>query len=275
MMRRYLSLEETQDRLFELLVYFDDVCKTNGLRYWLGYGTLLGAVRHQDFIPWDDDVDVLMPREDYERLLSLGERALDGDHCLVSYRNSPSPFSFTKLCDNRVRVLTEAYEDLAEESLWLDIFTLDSAPDDDRKLERLWRKKNILQTIAFAQTRKSTSWKSRAVKSVIAFLTKPFLPAKTCMEKIDSLRSKSAWTDGTRVVPFNTCSFVMKWSLYDREQYDETSDVLMRGRRFPAPKDPHVVLSRCYGDYMQLPPQSQRVSHGLKAWMAMDVEDGV
>jgi phosphorylcholine metabolism protein LicD len=95
------------------------------------------------------------------------------------------------------------------------------------------------------------------------------------MEKIDSLRSKSAWTDGTRVVPFNTCSFVMKWSLYDREQYDETSDVLMRGRRFPAPKDPHVVLSRCYGDYMQLPPQSQRVSHGLKAWMAMDVEDGV
>lgn len=170
-MRRYLSLEETQDRLFELLVYFDDVCKTNGLRYWLGYGTLLGAVRHQDFIPWDDDVDVLMPREDYERLLSLGERALDGDHCLVSYRNSPFPFSFTKLCDNRVRVLTEAYEDLAEESLWLDIFTLDSAPDDDRKLERLWRKKNILQTIAFAQTRKSTSWKSRAVKSVIAFLT--------------------------------------------------------------------------------------------------------
>lgn len=56
-----------------------------------------------------------------------------GIHCLVSYRNSPFPFSFTKLCDNRVRVLTEAYEDLAEESLWLDIFTLDSAPDDDRK----------------------------------------------------------------------------------------------------------------------------------------------
>ena len=159
MMRRYLSLEETQDRLFELLVYFDELCRANDLRYWLGYGTLLGAVRHQDFIPWDDDVDVLMPREDYEKLLSLEECALDEDHCLVSYRNSPFPFSFTKLCDNRVRVLTEAYEGLAEESLWLDIFTLDSAPDDDRKLERLWRKKNILQTIAFAQTRKSTSWK--------------------------------------------------------------------------------------------------------------------
>lgn len=265
-MHQYLSLGETQNQLFDLLVYFDSVCQRNNLRYWLAYGTLLGAVRHHDFIPWDDDVDVLMPREDYEKLLSLEDEILDSNHALLNYRNSPFPFSFTKLCDKRIRVLTEAYEGLAEECLWLDIFTLDSAPDDDRELKKLWTKKNILQAIAFSQTRKSSNPKSKAVKSLISAVTKPFLSAEECMERIDSLRSCSSWDEGKRVLPFNTCSFVMDWSLYDREQYEETSVVTIRGLEFPAPKDPAVVLSRCYGNYMELPPESQRCSHGLKAW---------
>lgn len=275
MVQEYMNLEETQDSLFALLEYFDGVCRENDLRYWLAYGTLLGAVRHQNFIPWDDDVDVLMPREDYEKLLSIEETALDENHFFVNYRNSQFPFSFTKLCDKRIRVYTDAYKGFAEEGLWLDIFALDSAPEDNRLLKKLWTRKNIWQLIAYSQTRNSNNIKSKIIKKIIACLTKPFISARVCMQKIDSIGSPFSRTNASRVIPFNNCSLVMEYSLWKKDWFDGSSEVTVRGRTFPGPVDPDAVLAQCYGSYMDLPPEDERVSHGIRAWRVCSGESAL
>ena len=122
--RRYLSHEELQQEELRLLLAFDSLCKQQGLRYSLQAGTLLGAVRHRGFIPWDDDVDVSMPRPDYERLLTLGD-LVPAPLGLVTPYNSEFPLPFAKVVATNVRAQEEVAEGVLEEYLWIDVFPIE------------------------------------------------------------------------------------------------------------------------------------------------------
>lgn len=152
--KEYLSRDQVQDRLLQILLYFDGYCKEHGLRYWLAAGTLLGAVRHKGFIPWDDDVDVMMPRSDFEKLMisfnDPGDRFF-----LTDWNNSPISNPFPKLCDRQVFLESWGYEGVCDENLWVDIFPVDGAPDSFSEYQRWKKADRRLLYIAWAQTRKS------------------------------------------------------------------------------------------------------------------------
>ena len=99
-----LSLDEIKQAEFRLLKIFDEFCSKHKIRYYLSNGTLLGAVKYKGFIPWDDDVDVLVPREDYDRLMEIFVD--QGDICLVSYERNPQylyPFQSSAICPSSKR----------------------------------------------------------------------------------------------------------------------------------------------------------------------------
>ena len=125
-----LTLQEVKEIELDILKMFDAFCKKNNIRYFLAFGTLLGAIRYKKFIPWDDDVDVLVPREDYDRLLSLFQD--DDRYRLYAFeRNSKYAFPFAKLCDMTTKLVETAYPNNGVElGVNIDIFPLDHFDDD-------------------------------------------------------------------------------------------------------------------------------------------------
>lgn len=128
-----IELDELKSIELDILLAFHDYCEQKGLSYMLYYGTLLGAVRHQGFIPWDDDIDVVMPRDDYEAFF----RSFPCDSSfetikLISYRDRSSIYPFIKLVDTRTEVVEDFVDPRYKTGVWIDIFPMDGLPEDDR-----------------------------------------------------------------------------------------------------------------------------------------------
>ena len=110
-----VELTKIQDYVYKIFVEFDRVCRKHGIKYSMEGGTLLGAVKYQNFVPWDDDIDVIMLREDYEKFLKVVPQELNGEYFLQSYNNVPSfPLNYAKLLPKGLRgtfnVKTYEYE---------------------------------------------------------------------------------------------------------------------------------------------------------------------
>ena len=132
-----IEIDEMKEYLLGILQEFDKLCQENQMRYSIAYGTLLGAVRHKGFIPWDDDVDVVMPREDYEKLLSIKYKTKKYE--VKSYRYSEDYYyEFSKMIDRDTLVL-EKYRCDANMGIFIDIFPMDYL-EDKRDLEHAMRK---------------------------------------------------------------------------------------------------------------------------------------
>ena len=129
---RKLSPEEYKKVLLSILTRIDSICRENGLKYMLAYGTLLGAVRHKGFIPWDDDIDLLLPRKDYETLRSVAKSFNTKEWKLLSYSNEPRfLLPFMKYCNKHTIVTPPRFNTGFVYGLSIDIFPLDYAPNND------------------------------------------------------------------------------------------------------------------------------------------------
>ena len=139
-----LSLQELKQIEFDILKMFDVFCKENNIRYFLSNGTLLGAVKYKKFIPWDDDVDLLIPREDYNRMISLFKD--DDRYQLFAYEKKQEfCYPFAKLCDMTTRKVEPGYNNGVELGVDIDLFPLDAWNDDFKKAKQ--EVKNIQKNI--------------------------------------------------------------------------------------------------------------------------------
>ena len=129
-MERRITIEELKRVQLEILDMVTQFCDANGIRYWLDSGTLLGAIRHKGYIPWDDDIDLGMLREDYERFVSVFNESNDRYRVLSFEWNPDFGFPFAKVCDTTT-VLYEPDERGRKMAINIDIFPYDRAPDDD------------------------------------------------------------------------------------------------------------------------------------------------
>ena len=182
-----LSLEEIKQVELEILHYIDKVCKENGITYYLDCGTLLGAVRHQGFIPWDDDIDILVPRKDYEKLFGI----LKDDNCykMIWYKNSPNyPLPYAKVCD--CSTITEEREDQKVKTnygVFVDIFPLDNYPDSKivREMYILRLKMNRLLWAYAAYPHKNNS-----IRNVVCNVLVRYKKPQYYAERINKIVSK-------------------------------------------------------------------------------------
>lgn len=260
-----LSLREIQLVEFEVLKKLKELCEKLNLRYYLYYGTLLGAVRHQGFIPWDDDIDVAMPRPDYEILLRYcTEHAQElAPYRLMNCRTDKQYiYPISRLCDTRYYV---DYEGVVQYGLGLfvDIYPLDGCGNTpEEAMATLQMTRNAQTLTALAGSDKFRSSRSGGLLRTLAKF------AGYCYVKLRGPQHFAVMADKkAQSVSFEDSKYIactvwfdsFTWS--EKDWLDPADTAVFEGETFPIPADTHGQLQMVYGDYMQLPPAEEQIAH--------------
>ena len=268
-------LDKVHESDFAMLCEVDRICKKHDIQYYLHGGTFLGAVRHQDFIPWDDDVDILFLRKDYERFLEVFEAEAEERFKLLRFERYPQFFDFiTKIADNNLTYEgtsfgAEDFYDNRYSHPTLDLFVFDIEADN-HKLQLL--KLKLLYSLAMGHRPYVDYSKFSPAMKVVAFiLTKvgkciPFRVIANKYIKIQAeggIASKAQGKEDDLKTLFisNEQPDPRYWGLdFDAEHLVYGPDIAkIRGKEFPIPKDHDKWLKKTYKDYMSLPPEDKRV----------------
>lgn len=256
-----LSLQELKEIELGLLEQFDSFCAENNIRYFLSHGTLLGAVRYKKFIPWDDDVDLLVPREDYDRLIAIFQ---DSErYKLFSVERNPAyRYPFAKLCDMSTRKEEFHYNNGVDLGVDLDIFPLDAWNDDLHKARKEARRisRNMFG-LGLSKLDKPDSLNplKRAVKGVVMAFAK-MLGSRYFIQNI----LKEACKEEQHGKNYLGCKV---WCIYGErgiipaEAFAETIDMEFEGKKYPVPKGYDTYLTCLYGDYLPEPPKEKQKTH--------------
>ncbi len=249
----------------QLLLEVDRICRENGLTYYLWAGTLLGAVRHKNFIPWDDDVDVAMKREDYEKFMEIAPKALGNAFELVMPGENGRFFDMIPKINYVPSVLRKKNEGddfyfNKHNRVSLDVFCLD-APKKGLafKFQLLDLKKWYGYAMGHRQAIYAEKYSplQRPVIKTLAFIGK-----RKSMEKIlagqrkASLAGKKA--DGEHLCVFNERIFYI-YPRFKSEWFENTAEYEIRGHKFTSIANADAYLKFVYGDYMTLPPEEKRI----------------
>ncbi|MBO5402308.1 MAG: LicD family protein [Clostridia bacterium] len=262
-----LSLQELKDIEFDILKVFDKFCKENNIRYYFAYGTLLGAIRYKKFIPWDDDVDLLIPREDYDRLISLFKDT--EQYRLFAFEKDPAyTYPFAKLCDMTTRKDEFGYDNGVELGVDIDLFPLDAWDDDLEKAKReaKYIKKNM-GYLGWAKLKRADSKNpiKRFIKRIVMIFCKMFGPAYF-IKKINEATVKPEQKGNNFVGAKSWCVYGEK-GIIPAEAFADTVEVEFEGEMFPAPIGWDTYLTCLYGDYLPEPPkEKQKTHHSFKAY---------
>lgn len=243
------------------------VCEKNNIRYFIVAGTLLGAVRHGGFIPWDDDMDFGMLREDYDRFVEVCQKELSPDYVLQTWDTDENyPFSFGKLRLNNTHIMESfSSPSNSHDGIFVDIFPFDNAPDnynERKKQERryylykrvLWIKKGYGQNI------KEESMIKHIKYNVSKRLCSP-VPYRKVKNQFDKIIRKYNGYKTNRVVFDAPYSY--EKNCIDIQWAKDLNVYEFEGHSYPGIRDYDAYLSHLYGDYMTLPPEDKRHSHDI------------
>lgn len=243
----------------EILKEVDRVCKENNIRYYLGEGTLLGAIRHQGFIPWDDDVDIVMPREDLNRFKEICDRELDPKykfqyfHNVESYWVQSPKVRLLDVSEFSQPALKKYTEDIGP---YIDIFPLDYAPDSLEELRKQDRYIKTYRRILFLKTEFSTP---KNLKQEFLKFYSSIFSVKAIHKKITKKAIK--YNQGSRKQLCNFGSYYdIEKETFPVETFGEPVYVKFEDYEFPVPCDYKYVLEKTYGDYMTPPPIEKQVA---------------
>jgi lipopolysaccharide cholinephosphotransferase len=262
-----LTLQEMKEIELELLKKFHSFCVENNIRYFISHGTLLGAIRYKGFIPWDDDVDLLVPREDYDRLLSIYQ---DSErYHLISYENNKEYFfPFAKFCDMTTRKVETNVDNGVDHGLAIDVFPLDCWDDDleKAKLEVKHQKRNRFY-LGLTKLEKPDSHHpvKRFVKGIYMALYK-LRGSAYYVEKIIQCANKPE-QKGSRYMGCKAWNVYGERDILPAEVFAEAIELEFEGQKFFGPVGYDAFLTSLYGDYLPEPPvEKRKTHHSFKAY---------
>ena len=252
--------------LFKAFIAF---CEEHHLTWYCAYGTAIGVARHQGFIPWDDDIDVYMPREDYNRFLSLKASLKDTDYEIIDWEDKGYYLYFGKFCDRRTTLIEREGE--RPMGIYIDVFTLDYFhPEYSKPLQKhntLYRNAWIVYAHgirrhslnAFAQCFKQRNWSRMGLIALDATVFRLFVkPAKQIIKLYLDHLAKTPKSD--KYWQYNIIDFYSN-KIYDADWFGEGVKMPFEDFTVIMPKGYDTYLRKQYGDYMKLPPEDKRVPH--------------
>ena len=244
------TLRKMQLRILDILTEIDKVCRKHDINYWLDWGTLLGAVRHGGFIPWDDDIDISMPSADLKRFIEIAPKELP-DHLFMQTRSTDPSYrmSFAKVRDLNSFFVTQ-HEDFTRDykkGLYVDIFEMVPFPTVNKKVLKFvmhWYKKIYF----FYSVKNDVTLKNHIAALVfpIMILGLDVLWGLLNLGKKDRLGLEKRFSPGVS---------------YARNMVFPLKEITFEGRTFLCPAHPEQCLTEAYGDYMKIPPEEKRVTH--------------
>ena len=263
------ALTKLQDAEFEVLLEIRRICEKYNLTYYLSGGTYLGAVRHQGFIPWDDDMDIALPRSDYMKFTKVVKHELPSGMEFVAYdTNSEYKHPVARINNNSVHIINHSYKKDRIESAWVDIFPLDGMPSTKiamqvHKVHLLWRR--VMIGWANYQNLQELKPNRPWYEKCLMFIGKTLKPGRFMnlnkqykkMEKVLMSipdESSKVYMNFHGAYRFNS---IMEKDFY----YGDGAKYTFRGELFNAPQNYDAYLKKIYGDYMKLPPEEDRNKH--------------
>lgn len=270
---RKMSINEYKETELKILLAFDKFCKENELRYYLAYGTLLGAVRHKGFIPWDDDIDVVMPKPDYDRLLNIfpsdyESKLYQDKYWLCSFEHNNNIRAFSKIIDTTT-IIEEPYVKKDHRiGLWIDIFPVSGLPADDDELKKFYKIIYLCKKISLLNQAKIGKGhgfiKTYFVKPLCILIVKSINIHDFIAKRIFSMYKK---------YPYATSKYVgVTWGDGIQEKMLKSDfeksggKITFEGHVFPTYVDWDNRLQAWYGNYMILPPKEKREPHIMSAF---------
>lgn len=255
-----LSIKEEQEIELEIMKEIHDFCVNNNLRYSLAYGTLIGAVRHQGFIPWDNDIDIMMPRNDYERFIELSKNGFS--KLYIKHYNNDEKYHYhcIRVCDSNTKTYVPYIIEQPEKmGIWVDIFPIDGYCDNliPFLIQRfqLFLYKIVFKSLIYI----SNSKIKNAFKGMVRLVCNN--NNNRIIRKIDKISQRYKFDDcekcnyvfGDKVVPF------------DRNKFDQLIKYKFDKYEFFGIQNYDEFLTAIYGNYMELPPENKRIVHLIEA----------
>lgn len=260
-----LSLDEIKSVSLDGLIYFRDYVEKHQLRYFLSWGTLLGAVRHQGFIPWDDDIDIWMPRKDYNILMSQISEFENEDWSIINNsRNHRYLLAWAKIVNKKTICKPSVVASGFCPGLTLDIFPLDYI---DKTIEEAEIEMINMTSPLFKQLEgfhpSVVDINASLYKRIIRFLYFYFKniinqPYHELLSKYDNLFINNKDSSQSVVDYISTGRVV-----FNRDWFGDGKVLYFENERFIGPENADKVLTALYGDYRTLPPMEERITHHL------------
>lgn len=264
----YTEMKKLQEYILEIMIVVDEFCRKNNITYYLGEGTLLGAVRNKGFIPWDDDADIVMPREDYEKFLKLASQGLKDGYQLDSVDTNKNHWSVvsTVQITRKTEFEKAMFKNVALNcGPSIDIFPLDYVPNANSvnlrirgKLIHIFRRALWLKSGIHSKTKYNTL-KKRLVYYYPCKLIGAVSSIKSLHKKASRLMLKTFDADNKYLANFASL-YSIRRETFDKDLFGEPVEVEFEGHKFYAPAQSDKVLEILYNNYMEMPPIEERRS---------------
>lgn len=263
--------KKVQTLSVELLKIFVKICEENNLTYYFTGGALIGVLRHKGFIPWDDDIDVGMPRKDYEKFLEIvNNNPLQGYKISNRFTDENWYFCMSQFLDEETEIEIDLAAEKRKSYLWIDIFPLDGLPTN--KVHRWVRVKHILYLRYLVQllhvsiqvdTHRKRPWYERAILNTFKIIPlNKILDTANLLNKLETVLKKSDFYiseySGNMLGRYREKE-VVRTEYFGKPVKAEFEKILIN-----IPEKSHELQTALYGDYMKLPPIENRVAHNVR-----------
>jgi lipopolysaccharide cholinephosphotransferase len=262
-MRKEIDIAQLKELQLQVMDAIDKYCRQNGVHYYITAGTLIGALRHKGYIPWDDDIDIVMLRDDYEEFISLFNNSSER-YKVYSIETDPDcHYAYAKVYDDNT-VFIEGHERVGGKIIGVnvDVFPLDYVTDDYNDAVRLKKRIKPYDNIV---TVKHIAKKDRGfLKNFSLFLLKAIcslVPYSWCIKRIDRIARKYEKNTESRYVVNAVIYAKGEREILEREWFSDSVELPFEGRKYLAPIGADKYMRRLFGDYMRLPPEDKRISH--------------
>lgn len=264
MKNKRISQEESRQIMMNILSVVDKICEDNNIHYIMGGGTLLGAVRHKGFIPWDDDIDIFVPRKEYDKLLQILKRQEIVSWLEVIDENVEGYFyPFAKVVDNRTMIKSKS--SVLKHGIWVDVFPMENVPDDDKIRQIFLNKCKYLRAFLISMVTDFSELKfgkKVLLKRILKIISACIGERNLLNYSMSFMRKYNDVETETMCITFSPYAT----EYVDKEMMNEIIELDFEDKKFKAPKAYDVLLRRTFGDYMQLPPENKRKNHEIVAW---------
>lgn len=266
---RKLSIEEAKKIELDILDFIDSFCKENGINYCINYGTLIGAIRHKGFIPWDDDIDLSMTRENYERFIQLFSEKQSRYQILSLETDNQYFNNFIKIVDPTTKIIDTRNTKTYDSGIFIDIFPMDTF--NDTKVVDICYKLESFKLLSFSKHKNIVYGDSKLkdlIRTLFWIFLRPVSP-RFFANQIEKQIQKYRVEDGKYIafIP----SKAKEKEIFPRDMFDELIETPFEHLVLPAPKRFDVVLKQFYDDYMTVPPKEKQIYiHEFEAYKLED-----
>lgn len=260
-MKQIDSVDELKSIQLNILLKVHQFCVENNIKYSLADGTLLGAVRHKGYIPWDDDIDICMCRDDYKRFIKEFPDVYQDEVSVVSMeRDAQWAYPFAKAYDVRTVLKEETTNNRPEIGVNIDVFPLDDVPSGNDFVKYNMRRKKMF---LFFRT-KALKWrKGRGLKKNLSMFLIKLLLCPFTFRRLSGIMNRYGQKYNEKGCSwlFECCLGMINKGPFPKHAFNDTIDMSFEGHLLKVMKGYHDCLTSSYGNYMQMPPEEKRVTH--------------